>query len=191
MTFVRPSHDDRSANAAIERVALYVRSSPGANSLDLQEARLRQYIDQHPELILVGVYHDTAHSTSCLDCRPNLRRALQAAASSKFDTLMATELPQLNRRADYLMGILEDFDALSVKVRCPDGFDSTSALGRLTAQMFGLFLEWEHEKQHERAEMEQRLSARRAKIPASPAPLKPITYRKVQVRVHFAKRRRG
>jgi len=142
-----------------KRAAIYVRVSTSDQETDMQEAELREYVDNRGWSLTV--YKDKGLSGAKND-RPALTAMLGDLRKRKFDVVVVWALDRLARSLKQLLSIAEECKSVDVDlVSLKQNVDTTLPAGRLTFQVLGAVAEFEREmlRQRVRAGMAQ---ARRA-----------------------------
>ena len=151
---VTPRHED-AIPATPVRVALYVNDA-WAN----QEQFLRRYADEHlTESTIVTTYRDNGSpGRTQPTLRPGMREALTAAASGTYDLLLIERLTRISRRLDYVVDVVRQLEAASVRlITADDEIDTRTPLGHLVMAVAGVLAEAERE--HVRAQREAQRSS--------------------------------
>ncbi len=133
------------------RLVASVRTSTTDQSLSLaaQETAIRQWCAAMGHEI-VEVIHDRGESGSTLD-RPGLVRCLALLANGEADGLVVLKLDRLTRSVRDFCNLVERFSSMGwalVSVR--DSLDTSSASGRLMANILVSFAEFERSVVSER-----------------------------------------
>lgn len=134
------------------RLALYARVSTRDKDQDpeTQLYRLRQVVAQHPDWRVVGEYVDTARATD-LAHRTAWRRLLDDAARRRFDAVLVFKLDRAFRSVKHLHDTLAVWEPLGIGLlSAQEGFDTTTALGRLLLNLLASLAEFELELIRER-----------------------------------------
>lgn len=136
------------------RVAAYIRVSTDeqadhGNSLSEQEERLKAYCVamgwEQPKLFI-----DDGYSAKNLK-RPAIQKLIENVEKNKFDVVITAKLDRLCRNLLELLQfvkLLEDHDCNYVS--SSEGFDTTTAAGKMVLQILGAFAEFERERISER-----------------------------------------
>lgn len=133
----------------MQRVLGYCRVSTteqAANgiSLDAQEAAIREEC-QRRGWQLLDVVKDEGASGKSMD-RPGLLACLARIAAGEADTLMTAKLDRLSRSVIDFGSLLEWFsEAEATLVALDLGIDTSSAGGKLVANVFAAVAEWERD----------------------------------------------
>jgi DNA invertase Pin-like site-specific DNA recombinase len=133
------------------RVALYGRVSTvdKGQDVNLQIDELRSYSARR-NWNIAGTYCDIGISGS-KETRPELQRLMTDAKQRKFDAVLVWKLDRFGRSLKHLVNALselEDFGVCFVSLH--DGFDLTTAQGRLLFQIVGAMCEFERSLIRER-----------------------------------------
>ena len=146
----RPSAQRRPAAvpAAGTRVGVYVRRSTDDEhqpySIQAQDARLAAYIGSQPGWRQAARFADDASGATT--ARPGLQRALAAARAGVIDVLLVYRVDRLTRSLRDLVALLDDLDHAGVAFRsATEPFDTATAMGRMLAQMLGMFAQFERD----------------------------------------------
>jgi DNA invertase Pin-like site-specific DNA recombinase len=133
------------------RVAIYARVSTidKGQDPDLQLSELREYVERRGWTI-VSEYVDKGHS-GAKESRPALNRMMADARRRKFDVIAVWKLDRFGRSLKHLVTALADLESLGVTfVSLRDGFDLSTASGRLMFQIIGAMGEFERNLIRER-----------------------------------------
>lgn len=133
------------------RIALYGRVSTvdKGQDVNLQIDELRSYAARR-DWNIAGVYCDVGLSGS-KETRPELQRLMSDAQQRKFDTVLVWKLDRFGRSLKHLVNALSDLEDFGVRfVSLHDGFDLTTAHGRLLFQIVGAMCEFERSLIRER-----------------------------------------
>lgn len=120
----RPAKDNSALSSAPPRrklrVAAYCRVSTLADSQDMsyetQCAHYTQYITQHPDYELAGIYGDRGKSGQYMKTRPELQRLLQDCESGKIDLILIKSVSRLARNMKECLEMLRKLQNLNVRV---------------------------------------------------------------------------
>lgn len=153
------------------RAAIYARVSTDEQATAAQVMRLREVADR-AGWDVVATYDETASGAG--KRRPAIERLMQDAARRRFDVVMAFDVSRLGRSLSHLVGVFETFRTLGVDLYLDrQGFDTSTAAGRMAMQMCAVFAEFEREMIVERTKAGMaKARARGSRIgrpPASPA----------------------
>jgi DNA invertase Pin-like site-specific DNA recombinase len=133
------------------RVAIYARVSTidKGQDPDLQLSELREYVERRGWKI-VSEYVDKGHS-GAKESRPALNRLMTDARRRKFDVIAVWKLDRFGRSLKHLVTALADLESLGITfVSLRDGFDLSTASGRLMFQIIGAMGEFERNLIRER-----------------------------------------
>jgi DNA invertase Pin-like site-specific DNA recombinase len=133
------------------RVAIYARVSTidKGQDPDLQLGELREYVERRGWKI-VSEYVDKGHS-GAKESRPALNRMMADARRRKFDVIAVWKLDRFGRSLKHLVTALADLESLGITfVSLRDGFDLSTASGRLMFQIIGAMGEFERNLIRER-----------------------------------------
>lgn len=134
------------------RLALYARVSTRDKDQDpaTQLYRLRRVIAQHDDWVVAGEYVDHA-SASDLRGRVAWRRLLDDAVKRRFDAVLVFRLDRAFRSVKHMHDTLAIWEPLHVGfLSAQEGFDTTTALGRLLLNLLASLAEFELELIRER-----------------------------------------
>ena len=150
----KPSRSAGSPLPQVGRAAIYVRVSTGAQvdgtSIDGQLSQCRAEADRRG-WIVAGEYVDAGVS-GAKDSRPALDELLAAASSGELDVVLIAKLDRLGRSLLHLLTLMQQFDALGVRVvSASDNIDTRTPAGRMMVQLLGVFAEFERERIRERS----------------------------------------
>lgn len=130
----KQGHREPEARAAgVFRTAIYLRLSvedngkKDADSLENQEALLREYVAARPHLALSEVYSDNGYTGTDFD-RPGFQRMLDDVRAGKIDCIVVKDLSRLGRNYVESGNLLEKvFPFLGVRfIAVNDNYDSES-----------------------------------------------------------------
>ena len=134
------------------RIALYARVSTRDKDQDPESQlhRLRQVITQHSDWTVTGEYVDHA-SASDLRGRVSWRRLLDDAVKRRFDAVLVFKLDRAFRSVRHMHATLDVWEPLGIGfLSAQEGFDTTTALGRLLLNLLASLAEFELELIRER-----------------------------------------
>jgi DNA invertase Pin-like site-specific DNA recombinase len=144
------------------RALLYARVSTADKGQDF-EAQLEELrrVGQLRGWEIVGEEHDTTSGTKAL--RPGLFNALNICRAGGVDVLAATATDRLARSTKNLIDLVDELEALGVKLACTrEGtVDATTPQGRAFMQVRAVFAELERNLTAER--IREGLAVRRAR----------------------------
>lgn len=136
------------------RVAAYIRVSTDkqaekGNSILEQQERTIAYCKalrwESPVFFI-----DEGYSAKTLN-RPAMTKLLKDVGERKFDAVLNTKLDRLCRNLLDLLHTVEHFQTYDCAyVSISEGFDTSTAVGRMTMQVLGAFAEFERERTSER-----------------------------------------
>lgn len=128
------------------RVALYLRVSTTDQHAANQERDLRAMADR-ANWDVVAVYKDEGISGSKgRDRRPQFDAMCKAAARREFDMVAAWAVDRLSRSVQDLSTFMNDMRSLGIDVfLMKQGVDTSTASGRMVANVFASIGEWERE----------------------------------------------
>lgn len=134
------------------RIALYARVSTRDKDQnpDTQLLRLRAAVGGHADWHITKEYVDVA-SANDLRHRVAWRRLLDDAARHKFDAVLVFKLDRAFRSVKHMHDTLSVWEPLHVSfLSTQEGFDTTTALGRLLLNLLASLAEFELEMIRER-----------------------------------------
>ena len=138
------------------RLALYARVSTRDKDQDpeTQLHRLRHVVAQHPDWRVAATYVDRAPATD-LARRTAWRQLLDDAARRRFDAVLVFKLDRAFRSVKHLHDTLAVWEPLGIGLlSAQEGFDTTTALGRLLLNLLASLAEFELELIRERVSPE-------------------------------------
>lgn len=147
----------------MKRTAIYMRVSTisqvnDGQSLEFQRKTLLEYIESHPDLILVGEYMDEGVSGAKFDQRDELQRMLTDAKDGKIDLILFTKLDRFFRSVRHLMNTLDTLERLNVEWKAiQENHDNTSPVGKLSITIMAAFAQMESDMDSERIKDVMRL----------------------------------
>ncbi len=134
------------------RIALYARVSTRDKDQnpETQLLRLRQFAGPHPEWHVTKSYVDQASANDLL--RHTAWKDLQIdATKKKFDAVLVFKLDRAFRSVKHMHDTLAVWDPLNIGfLSAQEGFDTTTALGRLLINLLASLAEFELELIRER-----------------------------------------
>jgi DNA invertase Pin-like site-specific DNA recombinase len=130
--------------SSTKRVALYVRVSTDAQTLENQIRELRQ-IAERRGWDVVEVYRDAGISgAKGRNGRPGLDAMLKDASRRKFDVVMAWAIDRVGRSLSDLLDTIQHLEACGVDLYLDQqAIDTTTPMGKLVFQLTGAFAEFE------------------------------------------------
>lgn len=121
----------------------------GGTSLDTQRQRCREYVEREG-WTLVDEFEDAGVSGK-KESRPGLDRLMRAARAGEFEALVVAKLDRLGRSTRHLLEVIDELDALSVRVVFLDpSVDTSTAMGRFFITTLAAIAELEHSMIRER-----------------------------------------
>lgn len=153
------------------RVCLYARVSTRDRDQDpeTQLLRLRDFVGAHPDWTVTKEYVDQA-SANDLGRRTQWRCLLDDAAKRKFDAVLVFKLDRAFRSVKHMHDTLAVWDPLGVGfLSAQEGFDTTTALGRLLLNLLASLAEFELELIRERVTAGMDRARRQGKPMGRPA----------------------
>jgi site-specific DNA recombinase len=116
-----------------------------------QVDKLRVHCDLH-EHELVHVYRDEGESGKDVD-RRGLKDCMHALRNKNIDGLVITKLDRLSRSVRDWSNLMERFDRMGKRIiSMYDSIDTSTASGRMIANMFAMIAQWERETIVERTQ---------------------------------------
>ena len=134
------------------RIALYARVSTREKDQnpDTQLMRLRDFVQAHPEWHITKEYVDTA-SGNDLGHRTAWKVLTDDAIRHRFDAVLVFKLDRAFRSVKHMHDTLAVWDPLHIGfLSSQEGFDTTTALGRLLLNLLASLAEFELELIRER-----------------------------------------
>lgn len=134
------------------RVALYARVSTRDKDQDpeTQLLRLRDFVASHPDWNITKEYVDIA-SANDLGHRIAWKALTDDAIKHKFDAVLVFKLDRAFRSVKHMHDTLAVWDPLHIGfLSAQEGFDTTTALGRLLLNLLASLAEFELEMIRER-----------------------------------------
>lgn len=129
------------------RVSTAMQAQEGA-SLDEQERKIRAWSDMN-SMKLMKIFKDEGVSGTFMFERPGFKSLMEVI--DKGDVLVANDLSRVTRNAGDAAKLLEDFKVKEVTiVFIKDGFDTSTMMGGVMAQMASLMKELEAKQTAER-----------------------------------------
>ena len=134
------------------RIACYARVSTRDKDQhpETQLLRLRQFVSQHPDWRIAQTYIDQASANDLLH-RTAWRKLQDDALAHRFDAVVVFKLDRAFRSVKHMHDTLAIWDPLSIGfLSAQEGFDTTTALGRLLLNLLASLAEFELETIRER-----------------------------------------
>jgi len=130
--------------SSTNRVALYVRVSTDAQTVENQIRELRQ-VAKRRGWDVVEVYSDAGISgAKGRNGRPGLDTMLKDASRRKFDVILAWAIDRLGRSLSDLLDTIQHLEACGVDLYLDQQvIDTTTPMGKLVFQLTGAFAEFE------------------------------------------------
>lgn len=132
-TLVQATPETALSKDSLPKTALYVRLSVEDNgkesdSLDSQIQYLQNYVAQHPEFSVYGIFADNGYSGTNYD-RPDFQRMMEAAQKGEINCIIMKDLSRLGRNYIETGTLLQKIcPMLSLRViAINDGYDSENA----------------------------------------------------------------
>jgi len=134
------------------RIALYARVSTRDKDQnpETQLLRLRQFVSQHPDWQVAKTYIDQASANDLLH-RTAWKALQDDAIQHRLDAVLVFKLDRAFRSVKHMHDTLAVWDPLNVGfLSAQEGFDTTTALGRLLLNLLASLAEFELELIRER-----------------------------------------
>jgi site-specific DNA recombinase len=129
------------------RVSTAMQAQEGS-SLDEQERKIRAWAEMN-SMKLMGLFKDEGVSGTFMFERPGFKELMKVI--DKGDVLVANDLSRVTRNAGDAAKLLEDFKGREITiVFIKDGFDTSTIMGGVMAQMASLMKELEAKQTAER-----------------------------------------
>jgi DNA invertase Pin-like site-specific DNA recombinase len=157
----------------VKKIAIYVRVSTGAQTVENQERELRD-VAAKAGWEIVQVYRDEGISgAKGRDKRPGFDALLRDATRRKFDLVAAWSVDRLGRSLQHLVGMLGELEASKVDLYLhQQALDTSTPAGKALFQMMGVFAEFERamirERVHAGLSRAKTQGKRLGKAPTSP-----------------------
>ncbi len=136
------------------RIAVYARVSTRDKDQnpETQLLRLRDTVSRHPDWHITQEYVDTA-SANDFGRRIAWRTLLDDATKKRFQSVLVFKLDRAFRSVKHMQDTLSAWDAIPVGfLSAQEGFDTTTATGRLLMNILGSLAEFELELIRERVQ---------------------------------------
>ncbi|HEX4826370.1 MAG TPA: recombinase family protein [Candidatus Polarisedimenticolaceae bacterium] len=132
-----------------KHIAIYARVSSSSQDLAAQEPDLKAWAETHANDLEVVWYRDTFTGSTL--ARPGIEALESALRSQTVSRIVIWRLDRLGRTAAQTLAFLAQLDEARVElISIRDGFDATSATGRLLRTILAGFAEYEREVISER-----------------------------------------
>ncbi len=134
------------------RIALYARVSTRDKDQnpETQLLRLRQFVSQHPDWQVTKTYVDQASANDLLH-RTAWKALQDDAIQHRLDAVLVFKLDRAFRSVKHMHDTLAVWDPLNIGfLSAQEGFDTTTALGRLLLNLLASLAEFELELIRER-----------------------------------------
>lgn len=123
------------------KVAIYCRVSTEEQSIDKQEASLKEFCSKNNYEIF-KIYKDVISGST--SSRPEFNQMLDDMRSMKFDCIMVTKLDRLGRSLQHLLSLFNEFNKRGIHfIASTQNIDTSSSIGKFQLQMLGAFAEFE------------------------------------------------
>lgn len=133
----------------MRKAGLYMRVSTShqvndGQSLKAQERSLTDYVEKHPDMVLIDKYVDYGISGTKLDERDELQRLLSDVAAGRIDLILFTRLDRFFRSVRHLMNTFDFLEKHHCEWRAiEEHHDSSTPTGKLTLTILAAFAEME------------------------------------------------
>ncbi len=134
INFVRPEAVPEEPQQRIYLVGGYIRLSvedsgrPGADTIEMQEAMIRAYVEAQPDMRLCGVFCDNGRTGTDFE-RPGFEALMEQIRAGKIDCIVLKDLSRFGRNyletGNYLERIFPFMDVRFVAIN--DNFDTLTA----------------------------------------------------------------
>ena len=134
------------------KVAIYARVSKGVQTNEQQVEKLKEYVDNHKEMVLYDIYEDII--TSISDTRPELDRLLQDARQRLFEHVVFWKVDRLARKSLVFFQVLDEWSNLEITYTVASlGMDTSTSHGKLVVGILQQVAELEREDIIERTKL--------------------------------------
>ena len=157
------------------RIALYARVSTRDKDQnpETQLLRLRDFVQARPDWHITQTYVDTASANDLLH-RTAWKRLQDDALHHRFDAVLVFKLDRAFRSVKHVHDTLAVWDPLHIGfLSAQEGFDTTTALGRLLLNLLASLAEFELELIRERVTAGMDRAKRQGKAIGSPKGIDP------------------
>ena len=125
-----------------KKCAIYCRVSTEEQNPEHQQKALENYAHQQ-KYEITDIYKDTVSGKH--DSRPELNRLMFDSRKNLFDVVLIWKLDRLGRSLKHLLNIAEEWRKRGIDfVSITQGFDTTTASGKMVFQILGAIAEFEH-----------------------------------------------
>ena len=87
--------------SALKRIACYIRASTNhdeqASSFSAQMESFQRLVEQHPDWVLVNIYHDKGRSGTRVAQRPGFKKMMQDVKAGQIDLILAKSVSRFSR----------------------------------------------------------------------------------------------
>jgi DNA invertase Pin-like site-specific DNA recombinase len=133
------------------KVAIYARVSKEDQELEHQLKALQTFAFQQ-NYDIFQVYIDKVSGTK--DSRPELNRLMFDARAKCFGVVLVWKIDRLGRSLQHLLRITDEWQKRGIDfISITQGFDTTTASGKLIFQVLGAIAEFEHTLISERTKL--------------------------------------
>jgi DNA invertase Pin-like site-specific DNA recombinase len=138
-------------NKTVRNCAIYGRVSKDEQNPEHQLKALETFASRQNYKVY-DIYRDEI--TGKADSRPELNRLMFDSRKGLFDVVLIWKLDRLGRSLQHLLKIAEEWQKRGIDfISITQGFDTTTASGKLTFQILGAIAEFEHSLISERTKL--------------------------------------
>ena len=111
-----------------QRTVLYARVSKDDQNPENQLVELKEYIKNHPQLVLTKIYEEFISGKT--DSRPRLDELMQDARQHKFDHVVVWKVDRLGRHTAHMLQTVEEWHSLGINFTITTlGIDTSTPVG--------------------------------------------------------------
>lgn len=126
------------------KVALYCRVSKEEQCTENQELELKNYVENHPDMILFDVYQDVISGIK--DSRPDLDRLMQDARKHLFNHVVVWKVDRLGRSTSHFYQIMDEWNKLGITFSISTlGLDTSTPVGKFVTGLLSQVAELERQ----------------------------------------------
>lgn len=126
------------------KVAIYTRVSKDDQNPENQELELKEYIQNHQDMVLYNVYEDRISGIK--DSRPALDELMQDARKHLFNHVLVWKIDRLGRSTAHFHQIMDEWKKLGITFSISTlGLDTSTPVGRFVTGLLSQVAELERQ----------------------------------------------